>query len=663
MVEIANSGDLRAWLRGKPKVFSVAIASRAALRTLPALVKFSGQDTYGYESQDIILPSFRAVHLALFAGKNHKITKNVAFVSNAISAAAATRSARSSTESETKRAYAAEGGPGAGAARAAAFAVETTSASDTNNAAFCARSAAYSADTVYDAAAGHAANLAYASDATLLESGIKSDKLVRMLLWQQGMPAEMEVLWDELKNRLNRSANNWQVWTDWYDDILVGRNRVGLQDDLAEELDQKIALQEDKWWMSGAAVVNGDIKNWTAEFFERNEARRRVAQQNEFAVSHMTEWFHSNFEDPRNQTSFDPKSGNYIYSEGGPYDAREQLERLFLKRYLDELIDIAVETVETEGIKEWAPIHEQGLINNPEWNDIPWSVDEPEFAIGPNYKIVDGKISLVAHFPLENEITTQSDLHQNLQHQVRALVSAVGSLENQYPALVGAVKEYADVLNGGIEELDITGVWSVGGAFGSFQIAYAQQSANGTLEIPLEPNIVAQLQSISRMHGAFIMGFSEGRELVERADAFLLDVQLLEDIEIPGNLILDELSENVDLVDDDTRAKHRPVRDVLRDFGWASVRNGYNGYAIVTNIAIATTKFILKTFAVIAVVQTASIALGDPNMLVAKAAIEYLQIYGPHLLSFFNHSPEMRAYIEHALNTINDYSSHKNDAD
>lgn len=294
-------------------------------------------------------------------------------------------------------------------------------------------------------------------------------------------------------------------------------------------------------------------------------------------------------------------------------------------------------------------------------------VGEPEPAPGPQYSIVEGQLSIVAHLPAENELSSQASLHQKLRQQAAALANAVGSLENQYPALVNAIKEYADVLTGDIEELDVTAVWSVGGALASFQQAYAQQNSNNILEIPLEPNIVAQLQSIVRMHGAFIMGFGEGRELIERADAFLLDTRLLQEIEAPGNQILNELSNNQNLVDDETRAKHIPVRDAAHELGWGATRNGYAAYAIVRNGTIALTKFLVgkepSVGGALGLLAVGSVILGDPTMEFSRNAVLYLQVYGSQLLSFFNHSPEMRAYIEYALKMIVDDANQNIDSD
>ncbi|MFK7941834.1 MAG: hypothetical protein AB8B85_02790, partial [Paracoccaceae bacterium] len=47
--------------------------------------------------------------------------------------------------------------------------------------------------------------------------------LMRTPLWPEGMPDEMRDNWTELRNYLTaRAGENWQVWTDWYQDTLKG---------------------------------------------------------------------------------------------------------------------------------------------------------------------------------------------------------------------------------------------------------------------------------------------------------------------------------------------------------------------------------------------------------------------------------------------------------
>jgi hypothetical protein len=67
----------------------------------------------------------------------------------------------------------------------------------------------------------------------------------------------------------------------------------------------------------------------------------------------MLYWFHSNFEDPTNETPRD--NGEFIYIWGGPYDARDELWNEFGSIVPEERIEQVIAEVEASGIQDWAP--------------------------------------------------------------------------------------------------------------------------------------------------------------------------------------------------------------------------------------------------------------------------------------------------------------------
>jgi hypothetical protein len=72
----------------------------------------------------------------------------------------------------------------------------------------------------------------------------------------------------------------------------------------------------------------------------------------EDAAEAMVEWFWENFEDPVHHTPHD--EGEYVFIWGGPYDAREELEAAFSSTTSERAIEIATDSIETEGF-EWVP--------------------------------------------------------------------------------------------------------------------------------------------------------------------------------------------------------------------------------------------------------------------------------------------------------------------
>jgi hypothetical protein len=71
----------------------------------------------------------------------------------------------------------------------------------------------------------------------------------------------------------------------------------------------------------------------------------------------MVRWFHENFEDPAENTSYVTAEGGYLWNHGGPHDATEQLFDMFGSIVSEKLIEEVAEEVEAGGIAEWASAH------------------------------------------------------------------------------------------------------------------------------------------------------------------------------------------------------------------------------------------------------------------------------------------------------------------
>ncbi len=69
----------------------------------------------------------------------------------------------------------------------------------------------------------------------------------------------------------------------------------------------------------------------------------------------MEKWFRQNFEDPAANTSHDSAEGGYLWTNGGPYDAEEELREEFEGIVPDEVIMALVSKLEQEGWL-WAPV-------------------------------------------------------------------------------------------------------------------------------------------------------------------------------------------------------------------------------------------------------------------------------------------------------------------
>ena len=74
----------------------------------------------------------------------------------------------------------------------------------------------------------------------------------------------------------------------------------------------------------------------------------------EDSVDLIRNWFFENFEDPAVSTPYDGREGGYQYIWGGPYNTRDIIENIFADTASEELINAAIDEVESHGY-EWVP--------------------------------------------------------------------------------------------------------------------------------------------------------------------------------------------------------------------------------------------------------------------------------------------------------------------
>ncbi len=213
-----------AWVQKQPRPVLVMIRARTALRILPTVQKAGGTDSLG----ELVLPAFRAT---------------------AVSYAACRYPAH-----ETELAAAAEAS--AGAARAAgpstyfafsAAAVVTKSYGTTDT--------AHAIDILAAAYQTYAAAMwsESSNDATRVEEGATASAIAGSPLWRLGQGKELLALWQDMKEVLLATNQDWQVWTIWYEDRLAGRVRE-------ESRDLAFVRIGDELWDQGPAAVNAEIK-------------------------------------------------------------------------------------------------------------------------------------------------------------------------------------------------------------------------------------------------------------------------------------------------------------------------------------------------------------------------------------------------------------------
>ncbi|TIO29342.1 hypothetical protein [Mesorhizobium sp.] len=280
---------------------------------------------------------------------------------------------------------------------------------------------------------------------------------------------------------------------------------------------------------------------------------------------------------------------------------------------------------------------------------------EPAITEGPRFELRGGKLAGTT-VPLGNfSEKAQAALHRNLRAVLAESEAQFAKMENKFPELVKAAREYTALIAPETNNLDVVSIYAVGASLLSFADAYREQNIALTLAEPIEPQTAAALQAITRIHGAFIMGFEEGAELVRKSDEFLLDVTRIREIEVPGNALLESFVTNSRIIEQETLRANEPVRDYVVQFGWSGSRAGYSAYVSVRNIVISSTKILFGELSILGVLGgavTVSALAGDPNMEFIRNVVPILRANAADLLTFFNHSPELRSYIEWVIQTL-----------
>ena len=241
--------ELKTWLEERPRSWSVALATRCALRALPALNQL--EDLEGQDSETV-LTTFRQVSAAyayvlseersgsLWAPTSDNTTADIGNFAVAIAFLASD----------------------------AAFAIPRTAhgSTDPRFVESLKRGGLVLAVDAALKAVAHLSDFAdpeIRQDVTELQSGLAASRLVQMPLWAEGrFPDDFYKDWEGLKSRLPGAGEGWEVWIRWYEDRLAGTPPIDVSLEVARaSLPQPI-------WSEGPAEVDAHIAEF-ARLFEQ----------------------------------------------------------------------------------------------------------------------------------------------------------------------------------------------------------------------------------------------------------------------------------------------------------------------------------------------------------------------------------------------------------
>lgn len=260
----------------------ILLAARSALRVLPLLRMAlpSINESASTHLENSILPLFRCYFLSIgacIATSDDEIAffKAIELAhDDALGAADIIEVAYVASEATINSAYAA-----IGALQAAQSYKDSNKLGDTNaisfaiansiDASFKAGSLAFSPTatqftslrTMKKAIAAFESDLNFLNQTSHLHRRIA---LASRPLWLDQGPSEITSLWFGLQAIFRKANDDWDIWSDWYFDVLSGARGdqflFGLNTGQALELWSKVALIDNSIWQEGPTVLNAEFK-------------------------------------------------------------------------------------------------------------------------------------------------------------------------------------------------------------------------------------------------------------------------------------------------------------------------------------------------------------------------------------------------------------------
>ncbi len=277
----------------------------------------------------------------------------------------------------------------------------------------------------------------------------------------------------------------------------------------------------------------------------------------------------------------------------------------------------------------------------------------PDIVGGPIFSLSHGKLKWEKVSPDNDAAAAQSLVLTHLRVSVDDLLHQVGKEGNAFPSLHLALKSYAEVISSSYADLDAIGLWISGSAILSYERAYREQNAERTISNPLEPATAAILEHVCSLHSALAMGIRQSRELILDSDQSRLNTEELQEIAESGDALLAAISGGNNLLDDTSRHYAGVLQEQMHEIGWRSTKQAYSVYITLRNIFHSLVRYSVGSdpnlSSILGLASASMSFYNDAASEFARNALNLLAAHSRHILIFFNHSPELRAYLRWAL--------------
>jgi hypothetical protein len=267
---------------------------------------------------------------------------------------------------------------------------------------------------------------------------------------------------------------------------------------------------------------------------------------------------------------------------------------------------------------------------------------------GPILEVGEQGLALTTPTPLGDfDRSLQSALHARLKRLCPTLVEATRRVGNTHPGLKTIVDEYADLVAQPMDALDAASLWTVGIGLLANRDAFTGLPRAGVMTEPLEPDHLALLEQVAAIHGAFILGLPQGRELTERADQSRLTPEILAAILPPSRDLLERWRDAGKIVEERTRSFFGAVRAAAIEPSWRTARVGYSAYAVTRNALIGVGKLLLVANSIGGgLIVGAALTGVDPSLVEqTRLWIQFVLDHAQTILSFSEPFPELKTWL------------------